>query len=65
MQYLYPKFLDAKLWLKTKTPVGRLANLSTLELDDPEDLEPSDPSEGTPAERLPAEDQTARSIVRD
>jgi hypothetical protein len=64
MQYLYPKFLDAKLWLKTKTPVGRLANLSTLELDDPEDLEPSDPPEGTPAERLPT-DQTVRSTVRD
>ena len=65
MQYLYPKFLDAKLWLKTKTPVGRLANLSTLELADPEDLEPSDSSEHDSATTLPAEDQTVRSTARD
>lgn len=65
MQYLYPKFLDAKLWLKTNTPIGRLANLSTLELADPEDLEPSDPSEHDAPATLPAEDQTVRSTARD
>ena len=65
MRYLYPRFLDAKLWLKTKTTVGRLANLSTLELADPEDLEPSDPSESAPAESVRPEDQTARSAMRD
>jgi hypothetical protein len=33
MRALYPNFLSAKLWLKLNTPVGRLANLSALELD--------------------------------
>jgi len=33
----YPWFLDTKLWLKLSTPVGRLANLSALELTDPPD----------------------------
>ena len=28
----YPRFLDAKLWLKLHTPVGRFSNLSALEL---------------------------------
>lgn len=28
----YAKFLDTKLWLKIKTPVGRLTNISPLEL---------------------------------
>jgi hypothetical protein len=28
----YPRFLDAKLWLRLHTPVGRFANLSALEL---------------------------------
>ena len=32
MRTLYPIFLDLKLWLKTETPMGRLANLSALEL---------------------------------
>jgi LPS sulfotransferase NodH len=31
----YPRFLDAKLWLKLNTPVGRFANLSALELSPP------------------------------
>jgi len=31
----YPRFLDTKLWLKLNTPVGRLANLSALELSEP------------------------------
>ncbi len=31
---VYPAFLDTKLWLKIGTPVGRLANLSALELSD-------------------------------
>ncbi len=30
----YPALLQTKLWLKTKTPMGRLANLSVLELSD-------------------------------
>jgi hypothetical protein len=33
MRSVYPAFLDTKLWLKTETPVGRMANLSALELD--------------------------------
>jgi len=32
---VYPLFLNAKLWLKLNTPVGRLANLSALELLEP------------------------------
>jgi hypothetical protein len=35
MRVLYPGFLDAKLWLKIKTPVGKLTNLSPLELANP------------------------------
>jgi hypothetical protein len=35
MHFLYFSFLDAKLWLKTKTPIGKLANLTALELLDP------------------------------
>jgi hypothetical protein len=31
----YPRFLDAKLWLKQNTALGRFANLSALELTDP------------------------------
>ena len=31
----YPRFLASKLWLKLRTPVGRMANLSALELSDP------------------------------
>jgi hypothetical protein len=47
MRYIYPRFLNTKLWLKGATPVGRLANLSTLELgevadDSPDDLPPAD-----------------------
>jgi hypothetical protein len=34
MRSVYPAFLDTKLWLKTETPVGRMSNLSALELDD-------------------------------
>ncbi len=32
----YPRFLDTKLWLKLNTPVGRFANLSALEITDPD-----------------------------
>ena len=35
MRAVYPSFLEAKLWLKLRTPVGRMANLSALELNDP------------------------------
>ncbi|MFY9909519.1 MAG: sulfotransferase [Candidatus Sulfotelmatobacter sp.] len=31
---VYPRFLSTKLWLKLNTPVGRLANLSALEVRD-------------------------------
>lgn len=34
MRGLYPAFLNSKLWLKLHTPVGRLSNLSALELED-------------------------------
>ena len=33
MRSVYPAFLDTKLWLKTETPVGRMSNLSALELE--------------------------------
>jgi Sulfotransferase family len=35
MRFAYPRFLSAKLWLKTKTPLGRFSNLEALELADP------------------------------
>jgi len=31
-RYVYPKFLDTKLWLKVNTPLGKLTNLAALEL---------------------------------
>lgn len=34
MRGLYPAFLGSKLWLKLHTPVGRLANMSALELEE-------------------------------
>jgi hypothetical protein len=34
MRASYFKLLNAKFWLKTRTPVGRLANLGALELSD-------------------------------
>jgi Sulfotransferase family len=34
MRALYARFLDAKLWIKIETPVGRFSNLSVLELSD-------------------------------
>jgi hypothetical protein len=34
MRSMYPAFLDGKLWMKLHTPVGRLANMSVLELED-------------------------------
>lgn len=34
MRRMYPAFLGGKLWLKLHTPVGRLANMSALELED-------------------------------
>jgi LPS sulfotransferase NodH len=33
LRAVYPRLLGAKLWLKIHTPVGKLANLSALELD--------------------------------
>jgi hypothetical protein len=35
MRSVYPGFLSTKLWLKTRTPLGRLASLSALEMADP------------------------------
>ena len=32
MRTLYPRFFDMKLWLKSNTPLGRLASVRTLEL---------------------------------
>jgi hypothetical protein len=34
MRGVYPAFLNSKLWLKLHTPVGRLSNMSVLELED-------------------------------
>src|SRR5579859_7602417 len=34
MREMYPAFLDSKLWLKQHTPVGRLADMSALELEE-------------------------------
>jgi hypothetical protein len=34
MRGMYPAFLGGKLWMKLHTPVGRLANMSALELED-------------------------------
>jgi hypothetical protein len=34
MRGMYPTFLGSKLWLKLHTPVGRLANLTALELEE-------------------------------
>jgi hypothetical protein len=34
MRALYPRFLSAKLWLKLNSPLGRMADMSVLELDD-------------------------------
>jgi hypothetical protein len=34
MRGMYPAFLDGKLWLKLHSPVGRLANMSALELEE-------------------------------
>jgi Sulfotransferase family len=31
LRAVYPSFLDAKLWLKIRTPLGKLTNLSALE----------------------------------
>ena len=39
LRAVYPGFLDTKLWLKLNTPIGRMANLSALELDDNEAAE--------------------------
>jgi hypothetical protein len=35
MRSVYFNFLDSKLWLKTKTPFGRLSNMAALELQEP------------------------------
>ncbi len=34
MRGMYPAFLGGKLWMKMHTPMGRLANMSALELED-------------------------------
>jgi hypothetical protein len=49
MRYIYPKFLDGKLWLKIDTPAGRLANLSSLELAESAESDAAD--DGPPADQ--------------
>lgn len=39
LRTVYPELLSAKLWLKINSPVGRLANLSALELSGPNSSE--------------------------
>lgn len=34
MRGMYPAFLGGKLWLKLHTPLGRLASMSMLELEE-------------------------------
>lgn len=34
MRGMYPAFLNSKLWMKLHTPVGRLASMAALELED-------------------------------
>jgi hypothetical protein len=34
MRGIYPAFLNSKLWLKLHSPLGRLSNMSVLELED-------------------------------
>jgi hypothetical protein len=41
MRAIYPAFLDAKLWLKLRTPLGRFARLSALKLDEDEKTFPA------------------------
>jgi LPS sulfotransferase NodH len=48
MGSIYPNFLETKLWLKTHTPLGRLADLSVLELADEAPGPGSAPSSAAP-----------------
>ena len=34
MRAVYPRYFNAKFWLKTETPAGKLASLSELEIDE-------------------------------
>ena len=34
MRVMYPSFLGGKLWMKLHTPLGRIANMSAMELED-------------------------------
>ena len=38
MRAVYPTFLNTKFWLKLNTPVGRMADMSALELEEPAPL---------------------------
>lgn len=38
MRSVYPAFLEAKLWLKTRTPAGRFSGLAALEITDVETM---------------------------
>lgn len=40
LSHAYPIMLDAKFWLKTRTPLGKLTKLSVLELNSPVTQEP-------------------------
>jgi hypothetical protein len=44
MRAIYFNLFENKLWLKTRTPAGRLANLSELHLADPEEVGEARPS---------------------
>jgi sulfotransferase family protein len=48
MRSLYPRFFTMKLWLKSNTPLGRLANVGSLELM-PAKSEDVHPASGAPS----------------
>ena len=52
MRTVYPALLDAKLWLKTRTPLGRFSGLTSLELTEMEDS-PAEPSAIEESEEKP------------
>jgi Sulfotransferase family len=41
MRAIYPTFLGGKVWIKSKTPMGRFAGISELELEEVRGQEPS------------------------
>jgi len=49
-RWFYQALFETKLWLKTRTAAGRLANLSALELENPENL----PGNSEPGDTAPS-----------